>query len=315
MKGKFKLFALLLICMMTLGGSIGAYAETICDTDVNAIPYEPTLDVTTFLNDLLNFMGSSGDVPLEITSDEILEGLANTHLLLMDITTSMDISGVSFSVIPAVGSLDVNLSLPGITDADVLLSVIHADCYDPEAYSSCTDACGLDVFCLLACEACELENSIFDGILDGQTALVSWNSAQITQTADICVTGDCQAVHPLESTTVVTEGLVFDLLEPDGGIWGWLYGAINALIPSMIDLDAEIAESFEDDSGPLLIEVFSLDIKNDGCSPVPEVTNCQGAACSMATKPDVSARQGASLLLYSLPVLVMGGLILWRRRR
>ena len=98
------------------------------------------------------------------------------------------------------------------------------------------------MFCLLDCEACELENSIFDWILEGQTALVSWDSAQITQTADICITGDCEAVHPLESTTAVAEGLVFDLLEPDGGTWGWLYDAINSQIPTMIDLEAEIAE-------------------------------------------------------------------------
>ena len=65
----------------------------------------------------------------------------------------------------------------------------------------------------------------------------------------------------------------------------------------------------------LLLNAFSKDIKKDGCTPVQEVLDCTGAACTIAAKPDMSARQSTSLLLYALPVVAMGGLILWRRRR
>ena len=45
MKGKFKVLALLLGCVFVLVGGMDIFAETVCDTDPEAVEYEPTVDV------------------------------------------------------------------------------------------------------------------------------------------------------------------------------------------------------------------------------------------------------------------------------
>lgn len=213
---------------------------------------------------------------------------------------------------------------------------------DPGLYQSCVDSCaffrdGCMNGCVLARDFCYggcdlekfgcdthniayfFERDLLDNLLDGQTIGMSFDSGTITQVADVCVTGTCEAVHPYEGTAVSLQNFHVRYFPEDDplGFGLWLNGMVTDLVSDMVspaDMIVDFLVDAETGQG-VLINAFGNDIKKDGCSPVQEVSDCTGAACAIATKPDISARQSTSLLLYALPLVAMGGLILWGRRR
>jgi len=185
------------------------------------------------------------------------------------------------------------------------------------------DACfaGCD-FAKVGCDAevvaCNFEADLLDNILNGQTITMSYDDSRISQVADVCVTGTCEAVHPHESTTVNLVDFHIQYFPEDDplGFGYWL----NTKVTEMVNNEVSIADTLRDlmigDEGEaLLVGTFSNEIKTDGCGQAQAVKDCLGSACSMTTGPDLNARKIASILLYSLPLFVMAGLILWRRKR
>jgi len=184
---------------------------------------------------------------------------------------------------------------------------------------ACITGCGVaKAGCDLNVAACNFEANFLDAFLDGHTIGMSFDSGTVSQVADVCVTGDCQAVHPYVSTSVNLVNLHVEYFPEDDplGIGIWLNDKVTGMVSGMMDPSEIIEEYLVNDEleDGLLVSAFSADIKNDGCAPVQEVKDCKGAACSITTSPDVSTRQRASILLYLLPMLIMGGLILWRRK-
>jgi hypothetical protein len=345
-KGLVLLFGLaVLFCAC---GSV--QAETTCDTDPAAVFYEPTVDPAT-LNSLL---GLIGNVPIDVSEPVEFDGLFNTHSLIVDVSTSLDLSGVTFLVTPDVGSLTVSLHLPGIQDAGLILNIEHDVCWG-EPYTSCQDeyngcntqcgvvqnaclaACGINFTCIAGCYAsgvacsgqclvdngncglCGTENGILDSVINGTPATLSFTDATVTQTADVCVSGTCAAIHPLEGTEAVVNGLHLQLFDTSDPTWGSLFQTLNDLINSLFqnstDIGDAITGAFEDDDGGLLIEVFSQEIGSDGCTPVKEVTDCLAGGCSTLHPEGAAKNRSPGVLLYGLPVALLFALILRRRKR
>ncbi len=336
---------LMIVALLTFGFAPMAFA-TVCDDDPDAIDYQAIVDVN-LLNAVLNLLG---EIPVEYTFDRPAN-LYYDHTLHLTLRTGINLAGIDFMVTPAVGSIKVELSLPAWS-AYWTLTFSHAPCqWCGGVHSECVQACdstyyacctyfGCEfncgpswTYCLancaedrLVCEAgrtlCLNEGAAINNLLNGATTGMSYSSATVEQVADVCVlSADCSAVHPLVSTEATLNGFYLKLF-PTGdllGIGSWLNGTISNLINWFIET-LNIIEIFfvDNQTGEgVLINAFSNDIKNDGCSPAPAVTACSqgnGAACSVA-KADVSTRRGASMLLYSLPLLVIGGLIFWRRKR
>ena len=333
---------LVIVALLTFGFAPGAFA-TVCDDDPDAIDYQPTVNID-LLNAVLDLLGQ---IPVDFTFDRPATFNYN-HTMRLTLRSGINLEGIDFAVTSAVGGIRVELSLPAWS-AYWTLNILHETCrWCGGEHSECVQTCDSNYYacctyfgcefncgptwtnCLalcaedrILCEAdralCLNEGAVIDDLLQGFTTGMSFSSARVEQVADVCVlSADCSAVHPLVSTDATLNGFYLKLF-PTGdpyGIGTWLNGTISNLANWYIDT-LNIVESFfvNNQTGEgVLINAFSDDIKNDGCAPAPAVTECSGAACSVA-RADVSARQGASMLLYSLPLLVIGALIFWKRKR
>jgi hypothetical protein len=337
MKGQRIGIILLLASILALGLSPGVRATTECDTDPQAIPYQPTVD-PSLLNAVLNLLG---EIDVDYTFSPGIS-LLYDHTLNLTVNSPINLEGVDFLVTTGVGSIEVELDLPAWA-ADMSIAIDHAPCRDCGAeHSSCMAGCDADYdacctypLCELicgpiwtACQAgcltlrglceadvllCQGEAAGIDLLLDGATAGVGFDSATITQTADVCVNGSCEAIHPVESTDANIVGFHLQLL-PEGdplGIGAWLNDIISDLLDWFGAIDALMRDFFD---GGALISPFASDIKKDGCIPVQEVIDCNTAGCSTVDEPRELMGRRASVVFYAVPVAVLFGLILWRRR-
>ncbi len=195
----------------------------------------------------------------------------------------------------------------------------------------CEDLCG-GLFglggCLLGCDAekvgcdlvfadCTNEGNLLDAFINNHVIGISYDDSTVTQVADVCVTGACRAVAPHDSTTADLVNFRIRYF-PDVGFGVLLNNLITGFVINQMVDPADIIEDAvvdEDRGTGLLVSAFGIDIMNDGCAPAPEVQACRGGGCSTTTSANISTRRNASILLYSLPLVVMIGLILWKRRR
>ncbi len=349
-------FILVIAALLALGAVPGTDA-TVCDDDPAAVPFYPTVD-PGLINGVLATLGVIPIVDVVIEAP-FVQDFEHTMNIVMN--GDMDLS-VDFVVTPAVGSIEVVLTIPPWS-ADMFITVDHKPCYggcqaDLEAclpqcmvlYGGCVDDCvdyptcccgGSRPCCESACSGvlhgcnldchgdkiwcdsvlgrCIFERDLLNNLIDEHTVGISYMESTVSQVADVCVTGACRAIAPHESTTVDLVGFHVRYFpqEDDLGFGVWLNNHVTGFVYSMVDPRDLIEDAVvdEDRGVGLLVGAFGLEIMNDGCAPAPEVQACRGGACSIPTSPEVSTRQGASILLYSLPLLVMGGLILWKRRR
>jgi hypothetical protein len=100
---------------------------------------------------------------------------------------------------------------------------------------------------------------------------LSFTSASVTQTADICVSGECQPSFPLENTDVALNHFTLHLFPTTDplGVGSGLNGIISGLLNWALNIENTIAGFFETPEGDgVLILRFALDIASDGCVPV-----------------------------------------------
>jgi hypothetical protein len=315
MKAKRMGIILVLAGILALGLSPGVGATTVCDTDPDATPYQPTVD-PVLLNGVLNFLGEIDvNLPFEVDIELLYD-----HTLILALDSAINLRGVDFMVTTEPGSIEVELALPA-WEADMTISIDHDPCRDCDAeYDECCTYPFCEVPCgaaWLLCEpdmlACQGEAAGIEFLLDGATAGVSFSSATVTQTADVCVNGSCEAIHPVESTNANMTGFHLQLL-PEGdalGIGAWLNDVISGLLDWLGAIDGIMEDFFEDGA---LINPFARDIKNDGCMPVQEVIDCKTAGCSTVNQPREDMARSANVVFYALPVAVLFGLVFWRRR-
>jgi len=333
----------MILIVLLLALVIAPWANaTVCDDQPGAVDYLPTVD-SSLLNAVLNLLG---EIPIDLDFDQNIN-LLYDHTMTLSIDSAINLAGINFEVTPGTGSIGVLLHLPAWA-VDMTINITHGDFRNCSAeYNACRDDCdddydacctyplcdlvcgpiwvGCEALCAGALGLCHtdngartLENEGIDLLLDDSTAGLSFDSTDVSQVADVCVTETCEAVHPLVSTDADIQGLHLALL-PEGdslGIGEWLNNIISSIANWLLEL-LNIIEPFfvAGEGGGVLIGAFSADIKNDGCVPDPAVMECIGNSCSIASHPVVNVRDGISLVLYSLPILVIGGLIFWRRRR
>jgi hypothetical protein len=332
----------LLACILTLGLGSGALATTVCDTDPDAVPYTPTVNPDR-LNALLDTLGS-------IDIDYVFNvpvSLLFSHTLNLSMNSAIDLAGVDFIVTPGLGTLEVELAIPAWSTS-LSTSMSHAACRNcGSEYNSCLDGCdddyddccdyfGCELICvpiLVACDAgclgalglcepvelaCEGEGAAIDLLLGGNNFGMSFASASLTQTADICVEGNCRPSFPAESTVADLSGFSFQLF-PETDILGvgeWVNDLITGLINWIVDIENTIADFFETPDGQgVLVLPFAFDIYTDGCLPPREVIDCIAGGCSTVERPKGRIGRGANLVFYVLPVAFLLGISLWSRRR
>ena len=96
---------------LLLGLAPASRAQTVCDTDPNAVPFEATVDPTT-LNQLLSRLGNLDIRPP--AAGITLPGVCVDHRvpLTLDIL-ALPVGDAPFTVTPSLGRLQVDLHIPG----------------------------------------------------------------------------------------------------------------------------------------------------------------------------------------------------------
>jgi len=161
---------------------------------------------------------------------------------------------------------------------------------------------------------------MFDLLVGDDYYPMKFDSGTLTQEADVCVTADCEAVHPLIDgwgvypTDTELEGLFIEMF--DSSWLDWMNYIVSFFASIMVNVAGLISEEFEVDGEGLLVNIFHTDIVSDGCSPEPAILECTGAACSTVVRDGTgTARRNVNVLFYVLPLAGMFGLILWRRKK
>ena len=362
----------LISCLLALASSTETRATTVCDTDPAAVPFRPTVD-PTLLNAVIDTLGA---IDVSKTSSASVN-LLYRHSLYTTLDSLIDLGGADFIVTPGLGSLEVDLTIPG-WNTNLSTSMSHAACRNCDAeYNSCVGGCDsafnscmngcvpgcvntcdddwwlppcfgwrdccvveCDIICGTPCGAswtacegicagaypicwadvglCVGEREGIDLLLSGHNFGMSFSSALVTQTADICVSGGCDVLNPLENTGADLSGFTLHLF-PTGdalGIGSWLNGIISGLVNWALNIEKIIASFFETPGGDgVLILPFALDIATDGCQPVQEVIDCAAGGCTTVNPQASGIDRSANLLFYALPVAFLLGFMLWRRKR
>jgi hypothetical protein len=288
-------------------------ATTSCDTDPNAVPFEPT--VTPAL--LNTFLKNNPNVAVSKPFDINFGGVCVDHHLHMLMSAAAATQNSSFLVTPSPGALQVLLNLGALS------GTLAVQTYDS---TGCATLCPQFL--------CDTEESLLRTVVEGADGTVSASSVQITQTADICVLGDCTAVHPLDSTFASMNGFRMELfgscnhcvdpcpffsceicVNPCSGLDSAITGFTNWLV----DISGLLAKAMVNPDGSgTLIDIFSSGIVSDGCLPISEVTECRRAGAQAPTLAGLARPpkgRGASTVLYFVPLLVAVGAIVGLRRR
>ena len=317
----------LVLCIFVIGPM--GRAETVCDTDPEAVDFEAAVDTSLFSY----VVSSMDDMPIDVTLlDQRIDGFCVNHYIDVSITTSLPLDEAMFVVSPVPGSLEVALEMPAATAA-VRLSNYH--------YGACPWECFITGLCLV-------EEAFMEGLLDGEAGILYWDGITLSQSADTCVLGDCTPTHPYESTDVTIHAIDLDM-DTDCEIcfpfteWctanfcpGWADSFIgpmnndlgNALVASNCSITTDTPCADEDgqwvcpiegescgEPYGMLIQAFSGSIVKDGCSDLDEVVECEDGTTVVAGVVQPPRRLGLTALLYMLPFVLAAGLWLGRRCR
>lgn len=353
-EGSVFLVAILSCLLLLTAGAEETRAATICDK-APAVKFRPTVD-PTLLNAVLDTLGAIRVTRTSSTSVSLLYGhtlyvtlnsLINIGGADFVVTPGFGSLEVELAIPGWSTNLSTSMSHAACRNCGTELSTCQSGCNS--SYNSCVNSCvnnpsfpcyGVRLCCetgcapalgtcltgcggaFLLCEpdqlACEAERAAINTLLSGHRFGMSFSSASVTQTADICVTGDCNVANPEETTVASLSGFTLHLF-PTGdplGIGSWLNGIISGLVNWALNIQSQIASFFVTPEGEgVLILPFALDIASDGCLPVQEVTDCAGGGCSTVNRQAGAVGRGANLLFYGLPVAFLAGLLLWRRKR
>ena len=303
-------------------GAAPARATTPCDTDPARVLFQPTVD-PTLLNKVLSRLGDK-----QVRTPNVnltISGLCVDHQIPIETgVTTLPFGQAPFTVTPALGSLRVDLDLPGPYEVGVNGGRYKA--------VNCSSSCVIDVPYLGEIfNGCDIESAIVKPVLGVLNANVSWDDIHVSQVAATCVLGDCTAVHPLASSSLSLTNFDINLVAggscevfldfpdpiPDIGPFDICAG-IDSLIAGLIEpaLEDQFNAIFvKKDGGGLLIDVFSNQITKDfGCVPIPEVRACKKGSPVAGTLPG-PRDHGLNALFYALPIGVAGVLTFRLRRR
>jgi len=317
-----RLARLSLVAAVVLGaGTSPARAANQCDTDPDAVFFEPTVDPSG-LNNALAMLGdvdaNPGNPPMRVP------GLCVDHQVTLSTGfVTVPLAGAAFTVTPGPGSLAVDLLIPGPFQLGI----------DGGSYQAvnCASACVINLpYVGEVFNGCNIEAGIVGPVLGVLRATASFDDLAITQVADTCVLGDCTVASPLTSSTADVMGFDVNLTGvgtcpvfldfpdpfPDLGPFDPCDG-IDPLMEAILEpvIEDGLAAVLVDSTGEgALIKVFARQIAKDGCANIPEVDQC------LAGQPVAGMVRGTNsptlnAALYVLPVGFILAIGARRRRR
>jgi hypothetical protein len=297
-------FVVLFLCLLGVGLSPNVNADTECDDPGIYGEYLATIHQSyeEMINSLLNYIGDIALNNMTITETLFITCEHTINITMLE-GTVVSVDDLDFQVVNEVGKFAVHMFMNGSQQNPVLEGSTHIT----------VDHWGHPILCAI-------ENGILDAMLDDQTFGIRMAGGELIQEVDVCITGapECMAIHPMEEHSITVQGLELDIL---GDGWGDLIDNIvswlaNIFMPAFSGL---ILDDLEDKNGMgLLIKVFHFDIVRDGggCTPIPEVTACKGGVgCATIAQPGRTVSRRANFLWYGLPIALMVGLIVWRRKK
>ncbi len=301
--------------LTVLLGAAAPSAATVCDTTPGSVFFTPTVDPSA-LNGFLALLGNQPFTPPQ--AGVVIPGLCTDHQIALNTgVTHLPFGTSTFMVTPSLGSIRVDLNLPGPYNVGV----------DGSNYTqvNCDSTCVVFIpYIGEIVNGCNIESDIVRPVLGLLQAGVTWDEVKATQIADTCVLPNCTAVNPLRSSTFNLTNFkvhfvgscnlcLFDAcLDPCSGI--------DSLIASPIESALETSFNGllqpKPDEG-LLIDVFAWDITHDFfCLDIPEVTACKNRTPVTGGGVVRGPRDhGLNAIFYSLPIGVAGVLALRLRRR
>jgi len=303
--------------LTVLLGAATASPATVCDTDPGRVLFTPTVDPSA-LNSFLAFLGDQPFTPAP--ANLTIPGLCTDHQIGLNTgVTHLPFGTSTFTVTPSLGSIKVELNLPGPYNVGIDGSNYHQ--------VNCDSFCVVTIPYIGEINGCNIESDIVRPVLSLIHAGASWDEVKATQIADTCVLSNCTAVNPLESSSV-------DLTNFDIDLTG--FGSCNVCLPFFPDacldpcqgIDPLIANLIEPTlentfngflvpkpGEGLLIDVFANDIVHDFfCLDIPEVTACKNRQPVQGVVRG-PRDHGLNAIFYSLPIGVAGVLALRLRRR
>ncbi len=298
--------------LTAFGLSPGVFAgeENPCeDPDIYGT-YTPEVVVTPkLINAVLDLVGEIG---LEGFHLQMPFNLLCKHTIYM--TTVADsyiaLQNVNFSVPGIDGGVTVNINMDGDSAYPILMGTALV-----ETTNDCED---------WGCIGCGLENLIVNAVSGGIYGF-GFESGLLTQDSDVCITGDCEAVHAHTDTDFFINGFKLNIFG-DSFFGNWLDAIASFLAEAAIDFGIAVADYFVDETEfpiiGLFTNIFGPEMKTTrrGClpGPVQEVLDCRaegsvGSTVGTGKRPEPAEMSGA--VLYILPIVTMFGLIIWVRRR
>lgn len=298
--------------------TLQASAATQCETDPDAVLFEPTVDDSQ-LNNLLSRLGNLdvdiGTVPIRIS------GLCVDHQLSFATGFSqIPVGDAPFTVTTGTGSINVLLRVVGPFQFGI----------DGSSYQAvgCATGCRVEIpYVGEIFDACQIEEDLARPIFSLLDVNASFDDMDVSQTADTCVLGDCTAVHPLRSTTTTIHnfdvnivgscsiGIDFPDPFPDLGPID-LCAGLDGLITDLVrpEIVSAVNNAFVTPKGEgLLVQVFSRQIVKDGCQDIPEVKDCKASQTAGLLRG--SRNPAVNAALYLLPLGLVGGLAFRIRQR
>ncbi len=252
------------------------------------------------------------DFPISIDMGALGEAIWGTHTFEFHLETSADLINEVVSqvtVIPGEVTIELDMGTPGglpYLDAFVAFGDVTNDCT------------GLNPLQLLGCTA----NNVVFNLMQYKDLSFTIDTISLEQTIDTCIirpNGSCATYAEVSTTTAEISDFQIHHFN-----WDWLNnllemltrGFIHNFIEMAFALDVEIDDDEETKSTLFLLYPYLI-TQSDGCSPPPEFSLCTGSACSTTPQVimDPARRQIANLALYILPMALLFGLIIWRRRK
>jgi len=311
-----KRLGLLVIFALVLGVGVGARADTVCDEPgVKYADYTSGVsmeDVDLIADTFKRIPINLDNTPIELPPPPgsyfeqmfppgLLGLIWGSHTIPFTLNTAADLDGGEYSLDVGPGRTEIELYLDNPIGPYLQAHVAFGD-----VTHDCTEN---PILCLL-------QVPFFD-MLDWGSLDFSIDRIWVTQEFDTCILNEnCERAFPVESTVVTLDG--FDL-EIDGGVFEFLIEwMLELLAPFIIDDFIVMAfEPLEGETSLVMMKPFLMTA--DGCRPPDEYIACMtGGGCSTALQEEATGQgtnRTTSAMLYMLPVVVLFGLLIWRRKR
>ncbi len=134
--------------------------------------------------------------------------------------------------------------------------------------------------------ACTAESNLIENFLLQDSYELSFDSATVTQTADVCMTGDCEPISPLENTSVVLDTFMIHLFNA-GEIGDWLNGIFTGFASWPDELPAIIADSFEGAGGQGVLTDAAISADHPACCTDNDGDGFGSPATILCEKPQL----------------------------